>query len=257
MNLIDQSMLDAAARAFARHRGGVAFQFSGGRDSTVALYLLRNHWQDMRIYHLDTGDQFPETRAVVAQVECDLAGAGVELVRIKSDVDAVRQQFGYPSDLVPIDNTDVGRMVSGRAVILQGRYECCARALMNPMHERMLADGITLIVRGQRDDEYASAPMRSGEVRDGLEVLYPIEDWTAESVMGFIEANDLPVAPFYERGTRRAPECMGCTAWLDEGRAAYMRDYHPRKHSVFIKRMAEIQREVHRSLGWLQHELEA
>jgi hypothetical protein len=82
---------------------------------------------------------------------------------------------------VPVDNTPVGRLVSGRN-IASSRYDCCARALMNPMHQRMLADGITLIIRGQRDDEYAKAPMRSGDVQPGIEVLYPMQHMSAEQL---------------------------------------------------------------------------
>jgi SAM-dependent methyltransferase len=138
--------------AWARHVGRIAFQFSGGRDSTAALYVLRERWPQMAVYHLDTGDQFPETRAVVAQVEADLLRAGVVLQRIVSDVKQVRETHGYPVDLVPVDNTDFGRLVSGESLKLTGRYECCARSLMAPMHARMIEDGITLIVRAQRDD---------------------------------------------------------------------------------------------------------
>ncbi|VTU38231.1 Dimethylglycine N-methyltransferase [Variovorax sp. PBS-H4] len=244
-------------RAFHRHKGRVAFQFSGGRDSTAALYALREFWPQMRVYHVDTGDQFPETRAVVAQVEKDLAEAGLELVRIVTDVQGNHQYAGYPTDLVPVDNTVLGQMVSGAPLRLQGRYDCCAANLMNPLHARMQLDGITLLIRGQRDDEYAAPPLRSGDVSDGFEVLYPIQGWSAADVDMFIAEHGLPVAPFYEAGARRAPECMSCTAWWDEGRAAYMRKHHPNEHKVFIQRMADIRREIDRSMSWLNHETEA
>lgn len=244
-------------RTLNAHEGCVAFQFSGGRDSTAALYQLREHWPKLTVYHVDTGDQFPELREVVDVVERDLAAAGVRLVRIETDVHALRIEHGYPSDLVPTENTPIGRMVSGRALPLQDRYACCARALMDPLHERMHADGMTLLIRGQRDAEYAAPPHRSGETADGFEVLYPIEAWTAYEVDAYLQKNGLPVAPFYAAGMRRAPECMGCTAWLDEGRAAYLRDRHPEQHAIFITTMATIRAEIDCSLSWLNHETEA
>lgn len=248
--------LEPVASAFARHER-IGFQFSGGRDSTAALYLLRPYWDRMTIYHLDTGDQFPETREVVRQVERDLAAAGARIERIVTDVQAQRAQFGYPSDLVPVDNLEVGRMVSGRKLKLQGRYDCCSRSLMSPMHGRILADGVTLIVRGQRDDEYAAPPMRSGDVAGSLEVLYPIQSWTGAQVSSYLTANHLPIAAFYERGARRAPECMGCTAWWDEGRAGYLRQHHPAEHAVLIRRMSGIKEEISQQLNWLNMEMEA
>lgn len=231
---------------FARHER-VGFQFSGGRDSTAALYLMRDYWPRMTIYHLDTGDQFPETRHVVRRVEADTG----PIVRIQSNVHESRRINGLPSDLVPTDNTPVGRLISGRSVKLVGRIECCAHNLMLPMHGRILQDGITLLIRGQRDDEYASPPTRSGDVEGGLEVLYPIQSWTGEQVSAYLEANELPVAPFYKNGVRRAPECMGCTAWWDEGRAQYMRDHHPFSYQAYAANMQTIRVEIDRQYAML------
>ncbi|MEO8021061.1 MAG: methyltransferase domain-containing protein [Polaromonas sp.] len=239
--------LGPIASAFARHER-IGFQFSGGRDSTAALYLLRPYWDRMVVYHLDTGDQFPETREVVRRVEADM---GRPVTVIEGDVAAVRRDFGLASDLVPVDNTPVGRMVSGREVKLIGRYECCARALMSPLQQRIQADGITLIVRGQRDEEYSNQPMRSGDVQDGMEVLYPIQSWTGDEVSAYLTKNGHPIAPFYERGARRAPECMGCTAWWDEGRAVYLRDHHPEAFERYSANMKTIRIEIDRQYATL------
>lgn len=220
--------------AFARH-DRIGFQFSGGRDSTAALYLLRPYWDRMTVYHLDTGDQFPETRAVVEAVERD-----VQVVRVVSNVRADREQHGIPSDLVPVDNGFFGRKVSGQKLKVQSRYDCCYRSLMKPMHDRMLEDGITLLVRGQRDNDYSSQPMRSGDVQNGQEVLYPIQEWDAEMVMQYITDNNLPVAPFYERGMSHGSDCMGCTAWWDDGHGEYLRKHHPEHHVIYLKGIDEI-----------------
>jgi len=241
---------DPVASAFARHQR-IAFQFSGGRDSTAALYLLRAYWSQMTVYHLDTGDQFPETREVVAAVGRDLLAAGVELVVIHSDVNHYREQVGLASDLVPVDNTAFGRLVSGRGITIVGRYDCCAQNLMLPMNQAMLERSITLLVRGQRDDEYAKPPMRSGDVQDGFEVLYPIQAWTGEQVSKYLSDNALPLAKFYERGAKRAPECMGCTAWWDEGRAEYLKQYHPAKFDAFRAHIKVIRIEIDRQYAFL------
>lgn len=236
------------ASAFARHER-IAFQFSGGRDSMAAAWVLKPYWDRMTFYHLDTGDQFPETRQAVAAFEILL---GKPIVRITTDVESIRRDHGYPSDVVPVDNTGIGRMVSGRAVKIISRYECCARALMHPMHERMVRDRITLIVRGQRDEEYSAPPKRSGDVEGGMEVLYPIQHWAASDVDTYLREHQLPVAPFYERGMRRAPECMGCTAWWDEGRAAYLREHHPAAHAEYALRMQLVRGAIERQLGQLE-----
>lgn len=250
-------LTDPIEQAFNRHER-VGFQFSGGRDSTAALYLLRKHWPKMAIYHLDTGDQFPETRKVVQDVRRDLQAAGCDLTVIRSDVFAVRKAHGLPSDLVPVDNHDfVGRQLSGAEQPIQSRYECCGRSLMMPLHERIRAEGVTLLIRGQRDSEYAKPPFRSGDITDGLEFLYPIQSWTDSDVMRYIREQGLPIASFYESGAKRAPECMGCTAWWDEGRSAYMKQHHPIEHRVLIVRLGLVRTAIAEQMQWLNHELEA
>ncbi len=234
---------------FDRHQK-IGFQFSGGRDSTAALYLLRPFWGRFTVYHLDTGDQFPETRSVVERVAQD-----VPMVRIESNVAAVRAEHGWPSDAVPVDNLAVGQFVSGRDLRLQSRYDCCARALMIPLHERMVADGITALVRGQRDEEFVVAPQRSGDVVGGFEFFYPLQDWSAADVMAYLAENDLPVAPFYERGMRRAPECMGCTAWWDEGRLSYLAQEHPAAARPILHRVNLVRREANRQLSMLETDM--
>lgn len=237
--------LDDIGAAFNRHER-IAFQFSGGRDSTAALYQLRPYWNLMTVYHLDTEDQWPETRAVVDRVNLD-----VPIVRIKSDVHKVRDEFGLPTDLLPVDNTDLGRLVSGRKLKLQGRYDCCWRTIMLPMHQRMVQDGVTLLVRGQRDDEYAAPPLRSGQAAGGFEVLYPIEAWTGEQVTDFLTANELPIAPFYEEGAPHGSDCMGCTAWWDDGRVALLRR-HPEAFEAYRANMKIIRIEIDRQYSMLE-----
>ena len=240
-----------------RHRGRVGFQFSGGRDSTAALYLLRARWPEMTVYHLDTGEQFPETRQVVHCVREDVQAAGGTFITIATNVQAYRATAGWPSDVVPTFNTPLGRRVSGDAQPLVDRYQCCWDNLMWPMYARMRDDGITLLVRGTRDDEFTDPVMRDGDVADGVEVHYPIGGWSAEQVDAYLAEQGLPVAPYYAHGLRRAPECMGCTAWLDEGRLGYMRQHHPKHWRAAVARLESINEQVGRAVHWLKHEMEA
>lgn len=236
------------ASAFARHER-IAFQFSGGRDSTAALFLLEPYWDKLDVYTLLTGDNFPEQQAVVDAVEKMLPK---RIHRIYSDVRTIRETHGFPSDVVPVDNSPIGRLVSGRTVKIMPRYECCARALMNPLHERMQADGITLVIRGQRDDEYDKPPHRSGDVSAGIEVLYPVQQWNAAQVDSYLKERGLPVAPFYAAGMKRAPECMGCTAWWDEGRPAYLKQYHPEAYATYLVNAGRVRNEIDRQLAQLE-----
>lgn len=253
-----RSLLDDTARTLHRHRGRVAFQFSGGRDSTAALHLLQPYWDLMRVYHVDTGDHFPETKEVVARMEELVLEAGGSFIRIQTDVKRDHEENGWPSDLLPAQNTFAGRLLSGRTLRLQGRFDCCARNLMLPLHQRMKDDGITLLIRGQRNEEYVTTPLRSGDKGDGFEMLYPIETWDSEMVMTYLDMHSLPVADsFYDSGMQHGSDCMTCSAWWDEGRAAFLRRHHPNEHVILMSRMDAIQEEVTASFEWLCTEREA
>lgn len=227
-----------------------ALQLSGGRDSTATMYLLRPFWDRIRFYHVDSGDQFPETREVIEQIRREVP---IEVIR--SDVHGVRRDHGFATDLLPTDNTPLGRAVSGERVKLIDRFECCARTIMAPMHDRMLADGITLLIRGQRDSDYHQAPLRSGEIAGGFEVLYPIQHWSGDDVERYLRDNGLPVADFYPEGMKRASDCMRCTAWWDDGRAQYLRRFHPAAHAELVDLLIGVRAEIGRQYFWLAHEL--
>lgn len=206
---------------FSRHER-IALQLSGGRDSLACLYLLRPYWDRLTVYWCNTGAAFPETEAIMRQVQ-DMVPYFVEIAGRQQDVVAT---FGLPSDIVPASRTPIG-ILSGseQKQLIQDRYSCCARSMMLPTHERMLADGITLIIRGQKTADEQKSFTRSGEVHDGFELLFPIEDWSTRQVMAYLQSQGAPIPRFYEV-MDTAPDCMTCSAWWENGAAAYLKRYH-------------------------------
>lgn len=220
----------------------VAFQFSGGKDSTAALFLLRPLWPRMTVYWLDSGDAFPETAAFVRTVAALLP----RFVEVKGRVCETVARFGPPADLIPEAASETAwAMNVGRGAKLQDRTLCCARSKMAPMHERMLADDVTLIVRGQKAADDFRGPLTSGTVDEatGLEFYYPIENWTDSDVMRFLAESDL-VPPLYGEGLTRSGDCMRCSAWLGDKRAAYLAKRHPAAFEDYRQRIFTIARAV-------------
>lgn len=213
----------------------IALQFSGGKDSLACLYLMRPYWDRLTVYWLDTGDAFPETKALAERV----AGMVPRFERVQGKQPETIVQFGIPSDIVPADATPVGIMAKRRGVLIQDRYSCCLRALMLPMHERMKEDGITLVIRGQKELDRLRAPIQSGQVDDGIEYLFPIEDWSDDEVFAYLRENNVDLPRFYEK-LRASPDCMTCSAYWEEGRAAYLKQYHPEAYEEYQSRLNSI-----------------
>lgn len=205
----------------ARH-DNIALQLSGGRDSIACLYLLRPWLDRITVYWCNTGAAFPETIALMEKVRA-MAPRFVEIDGRQPDVIA---QFGLPSDIVPATHTPLGLMAEGEMrQLIQDRYSCCANAIMLPLHQRMVADGVTLVIRGQKNADKLKATIRSGAVDLGIEYLFPIEHWSARQVMDYLRAEGAPIPRFYEV-MDSAPDCMTCSAYWETGAAKYLKRYH-------------------------------
>lgn len=205
----------------ARHER-IGLQLSGGRDSIACLYLMRPYLDRITVYWVNTGAAYPETHSIIRQ----LRAMCQNFVEIDGNQPGVIQTFGLPSDVVPASHTPVGLIGSGSdGVLIQDRYSCCARTIMFPLHNRMVQDGVTLIIRGQKAADRLKSPIQSGQVEDGIEYLFPIDGWSQKDVMAYLEQEGAPVARFYEllNGT---PDCMTCSAWWEEGAAKYLKRYH-------------------------------
>lgn len=215
----------------------IGFQFSGGKDSLASLHIMRPHLDRMTVYWLNTGDCFPETAALVERVRKWIPN----FVEIDGRQPQVIEQYGIPSDLVPASSTMFGRLVGHDQPLIQDRYSCCFRVVMQPLHERMLADGITLVVRGQKSSDRFKGPLKSGDVQDGIEYLFPVEGWTHEQVLAFLAEQGEQVQPFYD-AMNTAPDCMSCSAWWEDGRAAYLKKNHPKAYERYQERLNAISR---------------
>jgi phosphoadenosine phosphosulfate reductase len=229
----------------------IALQLSGGKDSLACLYLMKPHWDRLTVYWCNTGDPFPETVAQMERIRSEVP----HFVEIAGRQPETIAAHGIPTDILPVSATPMGIAGSGGGgVPMQDRYSCCLRSFMLPMHERMVADGITLIVRGQKNADRLKGPLRSGQVDGGIEYLFPIEDWTDRQVMDFLREQKVAVPRFYEvLGT--APDCMTCSAWWEERFSRYLKRYHHEQYVVVQRRMDTIREAVGQHIAHFNDEV--
>ncbi len=69
---------------------GVYVSFSGGKDSTVLLHLVRKSYPDIPAAYVDTGLEYPEIREFVKQQD------NVEILKPKMNFRQVIEAYGYP-----------------------------------------------------------------------------------------------------------------------------------------------------------------
>lgn len=228
---------DPVTEAIKRHER-IALQLSGGKDSLATLFALKEHWGKLTVYWTNTGDPVPEVRAVVEKIKAVVPN----FVEIAGRVLEQTEAYGLPSDLVPTTSTPFGLSAYGGGTKLQDRFQCCYNSLMLPMQERMAQDGITLIIRGQKSADVMKSPLRSGALENGIELLFPLEHWTDEQVFAWLEEHAF--VPEYYQELAASPDCLTCSAYWSEGRAAWLKSKHPEAHSVYQGKLDVIREAV-------------
>jgi 3'-phosphoadenosine 5'-phosphosulfate sulfotransferase (PAPS reductase)/FAD synthetase len=87
---------------YHRNDGRVFVSFSGGKDSTVLLHLVRQQFPEVPAVFINTGLEYPEVVAHVKTVE------NVTVIRPKMNFRAVLEKYGYP-----VVSKDVALTVAG------------------------------------------------------------------------------------------------------------------------------------------------
>lgn len=238
--MIDRALLD-------RHEK-ICVSFSGGKDSLACIYLLRGYLDKMVVVHCDTGDLLPEMNESVSRVEAWVPN----FVRIETHVTDWIATHGLPSDLVPHSSHWVGQAMS-EGPPLVGRYDCCYANLMWPLFSWAMENKFTLLIRGTKSVDMARLPATSGEIVDGIELYYPLLDWTHEQVFAYLAKEGVKLPRIYNY-TTNSPECARCSAWWGEGRAAYLKKYHPEIWAEYDERLQVVINAIAPSLALLRHE---
>jgi phosphoadenosine phosphosulfate reductase len=227
-----------------------ALHFSGGKDSLACLYLFKDELANITVYHLNTGDMCPETVAVVEEVKQWIPN----FVEVSTNVKKWRDEYGYPSDLAPAKTHWIGVAYGLSNYKLVNRFDCCWSNIMKPMHDRMIADGVDVVIRGTKLSDTGKVPAEGPT--DFYDVLLPIVDWTHEEVFSYLEEVGAPKNAIYNYfETVSAPECFGCTAWWDDGKAKYLKDLHPEQYNIYRADLTSIASSISSHMSDLYKEL--
>lgn len=179
------------ATLIAAGGGGVRVAWTGGKDSTVVLFIwkaLVDHAGagPVRAINLDTGCKFPETMAFRDRLATEW-GVDLHIARPGVSLD------GYPLAIDPV--------------------ACCRDLKVEPLKRAVAETGTTHLLTGIRRDEH---PDRAGRLEfeertDPPHVLVnPILDWTETDIWAFHARFDLPHCELYDQGYRSLG-CEPCT----------------------------------------------
>ena len=170
--------------------GSAAVAWTGGKDSTVVLHLVREILQEsgtpVVALNLDTGCKFPEVTAFRDEQ------ARWWDIRLHVARPAVSLE-GYP---LAVD-----------------KVACCRELKIAPLNRAVRELGIRLLFSGIRHDEHPSRSARTWlEERSSPDHLLcnPILHWSEMDVWACHSLAGLPYCSLYERGYRSLG-CVPCT----------------------------------------------
>ena len=99
-NLLQMSLEDKITMSklritefYEHYNGNIVVSFSGGKDSTVLLHLVRSLYPDVKGVFCDTGLEYPEVKNHVKSIE------NIDIIRPQLSFKQVIEQYGwtYPS----------------------------------------------------------------------------------------------------------------------------------------------------------------
>ncbi len=168
----------------------VAVAWTGGKDSTVVLHLLRDVLAGMGLTHvqalnLDTGVKFPEVTAFRDRLALEWK-LDMTIVRPAVDLET------YP--------------------VARDKISCCADLKVEPLARGVQDMGIEALFSGIRRDEHPdrNRPFRERRERPDCMMLHPILEFTEVDVWAYIMQENIPYCSLYAEGYRSLG-CVPCT----------------------------------------------
>jgi 3'-phosphoadenosine 5'-phosphosulfate sulfotransferase (PAPS reductase)/FAD synthetase len=182
-----QRRVDRARRviADAAARGQVGIAFSGGKDSTVLLHVVRSVIPNAPAAFYDSGCELPQTYDLVRQY-------GVTVIQPRMDLLAMCRYggyWGYP------DPTDADATFDFDEVLVK-----------EPARRFAAEYGLAVMALGLRAGESARRALNAGQKGElyfaqymNLWHLCPLAWWSTDDIWAYIAAHDLPYNVAYDQ----------------------------------------------------------
>ena len=250
---------------YENYDGQVYISFSGGKDSTVLLYLVRSIYPDVEAVFSDTGLEFPEIKDFVKSIN------NVTWLKPKLSFRQVIEQHGYPiisKDVMDciegalkgqkyridrldgtLKNKDGGKSRYDRtkyAYLLEAPFkvsnQCCNEMKKKPFKQFEKKTGKKAITGIMADESQlrTSLWLKTGcnAFENKRPMSQPLSFWTEKDIWNYIKTFNIPYSPIYDMGYKRTG-CVFCAfgAHLEKGTNRFQRlqKTHPQLWEYCVK----------------------
>jgi len=212
--------------------GKVYVGYSGGKDSTVLLHLVRRLFPEVKAVFCDTGVEFPGIKEFVGTTE------NVVILKPKMSFASVLKKYGFPlpskevaQKINEIQTTKSEKLRNKRlygdekgngklprkwlyllALDIKISHKCCDILKKNPSKQYERKTGLHPIIGTMAEESRLreSTWLRNGcNSFGGRARSTPMSFWTDKDVWEYIKKYNLPYASPYDNGEERTG-CMFC-----------------------------------------------
>lgn len=219
--------MDLIQDLYARH-DVVHLLFSGGKDSTLCLeYVLEYGFGDRTVLVvIDTQDLPQEISSFIKTYESKVR----RIDYVKSNSRAWIQRNGFPTDVMVVDNTLMGRLYKKDrdGVMMCSRQDCCQANVWGPMAQYLSNPEVTAVIMGEKDsDSHGSYPYQWTLGDHVVEVCRPIARKSSNEVRQELKVRGKLLKRFM--GNASSLDCLHCTAYWEtfDERMDYLYETYP------------------------------
>ena len=250
-------------KTFCEHMNGKVYvSFSGGKDSTVMLDIVRSVYPDVPAVFIDTGLEYPEIKEFVRTKD------NVTTIRPKMSFKQVLEKYGYPVVskeqalyIREYRTTKSDYLKNVRWNGKNGRFKisekwkflvnapfmvsekCCDIMKKRPIHKYEKQTGLKPFIGTMASDSHGRERqyLQNGcnSFKEGKEKSMPLGFWLERDVWDYIKQNNLDYASIYDKGIDRTGciFCMfGCHLEKND-RFEQLKKTHPELHEYCMNQL--------------------
>lgn len=255
--------------------GNISVSFSGGKDSTALLFLVRSMYRNVVAVFVDTGLEFPEIKEFIKTID------NVVWLKPKMPFTRIIKEYGYPiiskrqarfiSDAQnsnPKNQATVNLRLTGYnqkgeycpSMMISKKWlpligsgfkissKCCDIMKKNPLVEYQRQTGSAPLVGSMASE--SNARLRDYQ-RNGCNLYdakspmsMPLSFWNDSNIWKYLKENNIKYSRIYDMGYRRTG-CIFCgfgahlekSDMFDKNRYQRLKETHPKLHRYCMENL--------------------